>query len=313
MNKETRDLIFGYASFAGTFLAICGLIYSIKQTPPASNNTEITLLTLCFMNMFLAVSATYIVRRYDKLHQVHSKAGNEIAALTSENDDLKASHKIIAKVFHNINHEARILIQTIKDVLTTKDQEEFKETETKFREYMIFFLNNVKEVFDVVTRDQCSVCIKLIEPNETNTEQSYITTHSRDAISYRERSTIDKDLEKYPYYENMAFNRLLNKKYADKYYICNDLQNERPYTNINPNWKKYYNACLVVPISLPYKDIDGKKKRIIIGFLCVDNLKGGFDELVAHDLLAAIADLQFIVFSLFDDLKTLFDKTQREE
>jgi len=43
----------------------------------------------------------------------------------------------------------------------------------------------------------------------------------------------------------------------------------------------------------------------MIGFICVDNLRGGFDDLIAHNFLAAITDLNFIVYSSFDKLKEM--------
>jgi len=47
------------------------------------------------------------------------------------------------------------------------------------------------------------------------------------------------------------------------------------------------------------------QSKIMIGFICVDNLRGGFDDLIAHNFLAAITDLNFIVYSSFDKLKEM--------
>jgi hypothetical protein len=71
-----------------------------------------------------------------------------------------------------------------------------------------------------------------------------------------------------------------------------ELEQQGKYRNFNPKWKSNYNACLVVPIRATAR-YDYNKN---IGFLCVDNMKGGFDEKIAFNILAAFADLVYCLF-----------------
>ena len=91
------------------------------------------------------------------------------------------------------------------------------------------------------------------------------------------------------------------------YYACDDLKKEQQagkYKNKNPEWEKYYNATLVVPIgplrigkSAPADDEAG-----VIGFICVDNLKGRLANTFTHSVLEAYATTQFLVHQMFAEL-----------
>ena len=301
--KKSRDileLVFGYSSIIGFVITVSYLCYSASKTN-IPLDVKATVVALCLMNMTLAVGAIYIVRKYDKLLNLHSEFNTIEKQHILNIENLKSSQRAIAKVFHNINHEARNLIKEIHSNIATQDFNEFKETELSFKQYLLFLLDNIKEIFDVITSDQCSVCIKIIIPSEKEEGQSYIKTHYRDSISYRARSEIDTEMETYPYYENTAFKKIINREYPDRYWFCNDLKNEKTYNNMNPNWEKAYNATLVVPISFPVSSKEGG--QIIVGFICVDNFKGGFNEEITYNLLASIANLSFTLYSSFNELR----------
>ena len=110
----------------------------------------------------------------------------------------------------------------------------------------------------------------------------------------RDRSDIDTEVETYPYYRNTAFDCILGHE-KKNFFLSNDLlelEKQGRYRNYNQKWKDSYNACLVVPIRAVAK-IEYNKN---IGFLCVDNMKGGFDEIIAFNILAGFADLLYCHF-----------------
>jgi len=213
------------------------------------------------------------------------KLEEEVINLKSEIDSGVETLAKIAQIFHNFSHKYRDKIVKIHEnpSKNTKGKKEL-------HGFVHNMVANIKEVFDILTKNDCSVSIKLIDNN-------LIRTLCRDAISERTRSAIDRQLPQYKYDMNTAFKTILDEKTEKSYYISNDLKAEKCYNNANSNWNSYYNACLVAPIR--YISIErGDEKSAVIGFICIDNKKGGFNE-VGKDALASFADHCFHLFNFY--------------
>lgn len=295
---ENKELLFGYASILGTVVTIVFTGYTISQSNTPFESTA-TIVALGILNVILVISSMFLTRRYYYLQRDMIKLQNSFAPLVVENDKHKSIEKTFAKVLHNINHQARILISKLYRDLLRVNFSKDRQREIAFQKYFIFLLDNIKEIFDILTSDQCSVAIKLLVPDD-NPELTSVKTHYRDSISFRERRSVDGKMKSYHYFENTAFKTIIREDYPNTFYYCNDLANEKGYVNKNSDWNKFYNACLVVPISMPTTK---EENKVIIGFICVDNMKGGFDEAIAKNILASIADLNFLVYKVFQEYK----------
>ena len=63
----------------------------------------------------------------------------------------------------------------------------------------------------------------------------------------------------------------------------------------------------MVPIQIKLDPV--KNKHLIIGFICVDNSKGGFETIETKDFLLAFGDILFNLFLKYDE----FTKVAIEE
>lgn len=296
---EDKELLFGYASVVGTIVTV---IYTVYSGFIVAGNVEIsaTIIALCLLNFFLVISAISLTRRYFRLE-------TQVRPDKLRISQLEQSQVVISKVIYNINHQARNLILKINKDLIDSDFSERHTRNLSFQKYLVFLMDNIKEIFDVLTDDQCSVCIKIIVPGEYP-ELTTVKTHYRDSISFRERKLIDSSMQSFPYYENTAFKQIIQDPYKNPCFICNDLKKESGYLNMNKNWYKYYNASMVVPISLT---LSKEEERMILGFICIDNMKGGFEEKIGRNIISAIADLNFLVYKGFEEYHSKLNQNDK--
>jgi hypothetical protein len=161
--------------------------------------------------------------------------------------------------------------------------------------------------------EDIAVTVKLIVPSEelirmgilnedqkrnVKTQERWVITVFRDTYTYRnhrkERGLNGERIYSIP--GNTAFHNIINNKRP--YYLNNDLQRESGnYINENPDWGKYYNSTLVVPIS--YENSQ-RNQYIYIGLLAVDSLNKKkyslFNDKECKQALSHAADLLFIFF-----------------
>lgn len=349
---QYKELIFGYSSFIGLIFTIAFTITAIFY-----QDWDITfnfvLITIAFINALIAISAIYSIRMFhllsrefnatkDKNIDIESQYEENIEKLKTEIEekDLIISveiykQKIIATTIHNILHESRKIInkiateqnflynpplsENIESLNIDLLKSNFKNLEKSFQLFMLYVLDNIKTTYDILSEDECSVCIKmiLVGKNKKNIEVTgdnnlrdvYIRTYMRDSFSYRQRNFIDERVPTFPYHENTAFQLILEKRYPDSFFLSNNLEKfEKGYRNYRDDWNNFYNACIVVPIRIQIKN----GGYIVIGFICIDNIKGGFDS-AGKDLLAAIGDHLFHVFRAFSDLNEVMKAIVHEK
>lgn len=118
-------------------------------------------------------------------------------------------------------------------------------------------------------------------------------TYLRDSASTIARQETDATLTVYALSDHSPFSDLVSSG-SPGYFYSNDLRSdysERRYKNSNPNYLKYYRATAIAPISNP----GTLHNEDIIGFLCVDNPSGGFDDNGFRTVLETYATTIFYV------------------
>jgi hypothetical protein len=146
-------------------------------------------------------------------------------------------------------------------------------------------IDAVKRTFDNVTGDTCCVTLKMSRMDGN------VYTYVRDRNSPVSRFVSDLELRSYFAQENSAFRLLTNSSHCHTYYLCNDLSANTDYANANVGWDKLYNATLVASVRAPFSLTD--RCFDIMGFLCVDNRNGRFDDISAKALVAFAYEIYF--------------------
>lgn len=223
--------------------------------------------------------------------------------VTKEKEDLKEKYLRAVRGIENISRERTGLtdcfVAIYRGVL-------FDQIELRHRgcEFLNKLLTHTKEIFDVHTGHVCSVCIKIFSkhdaysPHRANKEapsQHVVRTLLRDSASSTERkAAADQDMVKYPYFENTAFSEIMHPSGVSNFWFSNDLAALREsYKNGHSSWRTYYNATAVIGIRAP----TGGGSDYTIGFLCVDNLNGGFDDQQTKYILGTMANTLYYVLS----------------
>lgn len=167
--------------------------------------------------------------------------------------------------------------------------------EEMFRHYLDMTLAGVASLFHALTGFECASCVKVLTSEAGDALQHapgvqplYVRMLRRDPQSHLTRSAIDSapDVERFLYRRNTGFYAVLDDKFAPAHYICNDLNAlGAEYENLNPEWRRLYNATAIVPI----KQVGAGADRTAIGLLCIDNFGGGFVEAETVAILEGIA------------------------
>ena len=285
-SKKITDRFAGWIAFAGGIASIISVVAAFfLPTPWPWPFIMVAVLQIIVIGSMVWVLVTAI-RHNDKARVKLDKAVAEAARLKIELEYAKDVQSNMAKIVHNFCHQYR---KIATEVFNSEPGDHFDHE----RELKIFFmrmLSNIKEVFDVYTGSPCAACVKLLNGND-------VSTYLRDDISSRERSRADNSpslVRSFDYRINTAFRKILSGS-IPAFYYSNDLLGEKDYENANPDWQKYYSATLVVPIRFVYDESTGKSS--VLGFICVDNKGGGFDD-ISVNILASFADLSFHIMNL---------------
>lgn len=316
MNGRILDYIFGLSSLIGLVITVIVTFFAILEGDYGAQ-PNIVIFSLAFINLALAVVSIYLLKRSDGLSKDNAALQPSIDMLTSKFERLESSYSDykynigeVADINHSIQDQLRDRIYelyseynaiALGEDLKALEQIDYGRTNEMF---YLFIVDNIKRIFDILTNDKCSVCIKLLEEGEHESE-IMVRTFMRDSGSYRERKSSDKAIYEYPYYENTAFKTILSPETPDGYYASDDLMSERTYLNMNPSWNNYYNSTLVCPIRIELIDDADSEYRAysILGFICVDNQRGGMNNRIAIQTLAGIADSLYNHFLLYNELQ----------
>lgn len=298
--QKIKDGIITFVSIVAGLASIIGLVINILYTYDAMKNKSLleyqsVIVTLGITTSLLLVSVIFLIFFYSRnLSKLGSLPG-EYDKIRRKLLDTEILLKNSADYFHNIFHYYRNLLEKITQ--TSKELDSLDETKLKnifheFDSFMKTLTSNLQSYFTLLTNDSCSVSIKILKDKK-------IKTFYRDPISYRLRKKSDKKIDGndfvFNYYENTAFQVICSEDHKDATFLCDNLRKlkeENKYKNKNEEWEKLYNATAVVPINIKHHN----GKRNIIGFVCVDNFKGGLDTSSVENFLCAISDPLYNLF-----------------
>lgn len=305
------NIIFGLCSLIGLGIAIPG-IYNILSILDSNKDQPIFLAeiqtlfhslgwAILLLLIFIIACLWYFSRLIDKLNCDLRELPIENNLLIEELNNQILINKTIAGCTHTILHYYRNITNSMDIIMRGMDitNDIVEKVIVEFEKFISLSLTNISSTCSVLTDDQCSACIKIIK-------DGLIKTHYRDPISYRLRQVSDFHGDKpfiYHVSDNYAFKLITDPNYKETSFFCDDLIENKAYENRNPKWEQLYNATAVVPIEIG-ENIDfikrSKSKKRVIGFLCVDNFKGGFEHRDIKDFISSFGDLLFNLYEKFD-------------
>jgi hypothetical protein len=325
MNGKKLDFIFGLSSLIGLIITAIVTLFAIIEGEYGTQHS-LVILSLAFINLALAIVCIHLLKRSDILSKKNSSLeptlvglNNQLSQLKKEYQKNKYNFGEIADITHSIQDQLRDRIYELYEEhsaivagenILPMEKIDYGRTNELF---YLFLIDNIKRIFDLLTEDKCSVCIKILEENVYELDNSIckndimLRTFMRDSGSYIERKSSDNSFQEYPYYENTAFKTILSPDNNESYYVSDSLSEETTYVNINNNWNKYYNATLVCPIRIELLDDEEalNTEYSVLGFICIDNRKGGFANRIAIQTLAGISDSLYNHFLLFNELQNV--------
>lgn len=203
------------------------------------------------------------------------------------------------KYFHSVYKESVygdaiiLLKQSFAEAHYYRKTPEFDDED--FMRSMMVFCNNLKIIYDKITKSNCSVSIKVPIKDTKVSEHTVLKNLTRNT----ENSS--RDTKKYQETEhtiigNSAFSNCLDrvlKNNPEKFYINNDVNNEKNYRNTSKecydNEELPYHSELVHPI-IPLKSKDNINYDCH-GFICVDSDKpNSFESKYLPAILEGVAD-----------------------
>jgi len=285
--KKINDSFAGWIAFVGGLLTITSSIAAFfYPTPWPWPFITVAVLQLIVLGAMVWVMVTAMRHNY-RAKPKYDKALAEVSQLKDKMKDELAIKEDVAKILHNYCHGFRKIATDIFNA----EQSDGVDYDRELKEFFMKMLSNIKEAFDVYTGHSCATCVKLLNGDN-------VTTYLRDEISGRERSRVDHSpslIQNFHYSLNTAFKTILSGSNPAVYY-CNDLLKEKDhYENANPEWPKHYTATLVAPIRYVRNENTGESA--VLGFICVDNKGGGFND-TAVNILGSFADLSFFLMNL---------------
>jgi len=245
------------------------------------------------------------VRR--ELRGLHARADSLAAALSAAHEEKRVAHSInLAQIMREINEILGIDYKYCTMLIDNIGTLSRRDIEHEFDKYLLQILTHTSRIFSIYTMEECAACVKVLCGSSAgggwpslrwDTDPSrvaHVRTFGRDPTSRYKRSASDK-LDGYFYKDNAAFKYIIEDGKGQSYYFENDLKNpSRPYFNNNPSWPDLYNATAVAAVENP----DLSSSQQTIGFLCVDNFKGGFDGDSTRHILQSIASILYYSMGL---------------
>lgn len=243
---------------------------------------------LSITNLLLLIFLFATIRSWRRQKRKREAAAIEIATLKGRAEANSALNQEASRQRALIARHHYFFCLTLRKFDSTSNKELLKKD---LLIYMDRMLDCTANLFSTYTGHPCSACIKLLTKEkdrivspapQKGVEEPpawYAMTLRRDSASQAVRGYIDNTpkCSVYPCDLNAAFHSILRDTSGREFFIENDLRAlraKREYWNANPHWSTKYIATAVVPIKRP----DRTPKEQCLGFLCVDNMGGGFDK-----------------------------------
>ncbi|MBY0482137.1 MAG: hypothetical protein K2Q21_12325 [Chitinophagaceae bacterium] len=175
--------------------------------------------------------------------------------------------------------------------------------DTEFMSAMLLFCNNLKTIYDEVTKSNCGVSIKVPIGDNKVDEKTVLVNLTRD-INHQDRDTKLYSGVKHTIIGNTAFSSSFNKfmlGQKEKHFINNNINASTNYDNTSrqcyDSGKLPYESELVHPI-VPIKNVDSKNLNCH-GFICIDsNKKNVFNGKYDIAIIEGVADGLYDIISL---------------
>jgi hypothetical protein len=241
----------------------------------------------------LSQALTQIQADYDSLCHKHSISGQahllfqELSSLNAQCDrDLFDGlySDLCRSDYSSIARAAARASEHLKDTIRKAELEDVRrsiavvvEAKQDVAKHLVEIMGVAVRLFNLHTNDTCAACIKYL-PAGPITEDTLLRDLGRDRTSQSKRPQAEG--APYPIKDNTDSMTIFEDKERD-YYIENDLwtayQNGK-YKNSRKNWHDFYNATIVHLIPpVPGASPEGGSTRML-GFFCIDNKLGRFDE-----------------------------------
>jgi len=208
---------------------------------------------------------------------------------------MKESLKYFHEVYTNSIYGDTIII--LKESFATAHY--YRKTpghdDKEFMNSMIVFCNSLKEIYDKITKSDCSVSIKVPLKDDSINEHSILMNLTRD-VKHNNRDTEKYSKIKHTIIGNTPFSYCINKvikNARNKAYINNNINETTNYDNTSKecydNEVLPYHSELVYPI-IPAINVDNKN-YYCHGFICIDsNKKDAFKTPYDIAIIEGVAD-----------------------
>lgn len=297
-----RDIIPRYGGYLSIVFGIAALGVNAYTFFVAGAQAETWY--LIGVNFFLLVGVFALFQSlYNKQGRLLRLFRN-VTYLKAQLDSRDVAYNDISKYLQDLFHRRTGISQQMHK--TIQGQRTDGDLRTDVKEYIQYLLNQTKLIFDKYTEYDTSTCLKMITIHRelngnfgrNGESPQEILTFDRDHSSKETRGKVDKEQETMEYLciRNTAFREIMYNRGRDNYFYHNDLlelERQGLYENINPYWKNHYKATAVHAI----KDPGQPRTEGVIGFLCIDNMNGGFDDKFSKHMLSLLSDTLYYAFS----------------
>ncbi|MGI9257163.1 MAG: hypothetical protein ACR2PY_09555 [Salinispira sp.] len=188
-----------------------------------SNTTTIAELSKIFWPLSLSIVLLVIsfIAFGFSFHKIMTKTNTYVQNAIGIEEAFNRQESIIrvqTTAYHNFLHYLKYIMAGIDEIIYSRNKITEKHIHSILKDIRTFFfnvLNNTKTMFDLITNDNCAVCIKLA---------------GADNKGKKKFKTLYRD----------AFSLIMNPNQPDRWFFSNDLTKLDNYKNHNSDWRNRY-------------------------------------------------------------------------
>ena len=303
INKVPNYLLNFIGLLSGSLTIISALFrYLIMPFLDANENNALSVTSFRLISIVLRISgAVYIIWSVWKIVRYRKVQQKTRGAFSND--------------YYTVLHDYRNLLGEISVIQNDMSDTE-KLIEEKIGTFTIGTLEKLCNIFEVLTNQEVSGCIKLIAPNSEagalRKEDACVFTYKRVGNTKDNRSAYDENYKIYPIKKNTDF-KVIVMDHLPFFYQENLLKyaemlrkTGQKYENSNEDWMQYYRSTIVVPIRIANKrnaQVIQNDEYTIVGFLCVDSMSTlAFEDGQRKyyvDIMKSFAAILYVVFNLY--------------
>lgn len=294
---ETAKAVAPFVQLAVGFVLIVIALYQfLGSNPPAEYVKPMLIIFVIGVGSFVGAIVFALRFHRDKAH---------VAAAVEDRAQARARLDFLTRRINEI-----LAIDSAHCVFLYRHPKATKEQlQERFGTYISETLSQIRDLFNAYTKSECAVCVKLlnldseirtyVEPDKVpeGATLPYVYTLARDPFSRPHRAHIDqtKPLDIYRFDFNTGLAKAMEGGHRG-YWFANDLLAMGPnYRNIHGDWFKYYTATCTVVLRTPHVD----EVNQALGFLCIDNMTGGFDDNVCRQTVEILSNIVYYTLWMY--------------